>query len=438
MLIVLQINYKYSYWKNSGKLISWDIIDYYAYLPATFIYHDLTLKFKENNPEKFSNKIWGKKLENGNYSIKMSLGLSVMYAPFFTIAHILAKPLGYENDGYSSIYEFFLVIASVFYLFIALLTLRRILLRYYSDSVTAITLIIITLGTNLLYYATSEAPMSHVFSFCLFSLFIYVSILWNDKQSWFLSISIGLLFGLISLIRPTNCIVIVFFILWNIYNVETLKEKTALFSKNILKLILIIIASFIVWIPQLVYWKYVSGSWVLYSYGDEGFFFNDPQIINILFSYRKGWFVYTPIMILVIPGFIVMYKKNKNIFFASLVFMCINLYIASSWWCWWYGGSLGMRPLIESYAFLSLPMASFVSYFLKKKYYLKIPALVLIALLIFYSLFVRLQYHNGAIHWDSMNKNVYWDSFGKLHPSAKFQNLLVTPDYDKAKKGERN
>ena len=438
IIITFYINFNYSFWKNPGRIISWDIIDYYSYLPATFIYNDVTLKFTETNTGKFSNKIWGHKLKNGNYFIKMSMGLSMMYAPFFGIAHTLAKPLGYENDGYSSIYEFFLVMASIFYLLIGLIVLRKILLKYYSDIVTSITIIIITLGTNLLYYATSEAAMSHVFSFCLFSLFIYFSILWNDKPSWLISIALGLLLGLISLIRPTNSIVIGFFVLWYIYNLETLKDKVKIFIKNFFKLVLIGFFAFIIWVPQFLYWKHISGSWIFYSYGDEGFFFNDPQIINVLFSYRKGWFVYTPIMMLIIPGFIVLFRKSRKMFFAPFVFVCINLYLVSSWWCWWYGGSFSMRSLIESYAFLGFPLAAFVAYILSKKYYFKISYIVLIVLLVMHSLFQTAQYHYSAIHWDSMSKKSYWNSFGRLHPNTDFQNQIETPNYDKAIKGERD
>ena len=47
----------------------------------------------------------------------------------------------------------------------------------------------------------------------------------------------------------------------------------------------------------------------------------------------------------------------------------------------------------------------------------------------------NIQYYNGAIHWDSMTREAYLDSFGRLHPSARFYNLLEAPDYDKAREG---
>jgi len=35
-------------WKNPTRVIQWDVIDYYGYLPAAFIYHDISLKFKDH------------------------------------------------------------------------------------------------------------------------------------------------------------------------------------------------------------------------------------------------------------------------------------------------------------------------------------------------------------------------------------------------------
>ena len=108
-----------------------------------------------------------------------------------------------------------------------------------------------------------------------------------------------------------------------------------------------------------------------------------------------------------------------------------------SWWSWWYGGSYGLRAFIDSYALLIIPLAAFIDYFyavMKKR----AVVLIIASLFIFHGVFQTFQYYYGAIHWDSMTKEAYWDSFGHLHPSAKFQSLLKAPDYEKAMKGERD
>ena len=54
----------------------------------------------------------------------------------------------------------------------------------------------------------------------------------------------------------------------------------------------------LVWVPQMIYWNEMTGHWLYFSYGsDERFFFGDPAIIKGLFSYRKGLFIYTPLLL---------------------------------------------------------------------------------------------------------------------------------------------
>ena len=76
-VIYLLLHFIFVYWKRPLDVISSDTKEYYAYLPACIINHDLSLKYIEQNPEFFADKIrsWNK-LENGNFVIKTTMGLS--------------------------------------------------------------------------------------------------------------------------------------------------------------------------------------------------------------------------------------------------------------------------------------------------------------------------------------------------------------------------
>jgi len=45
------------------------------------------------------------------------------------------------------------------------------------------------------------------------------------------------------------------------------------------------------------------------------------------------------------------------------------------------------------------------------------------------------QYYYGSIHWDSMTRAAWIDSFAKVHPSSRFNRLIKAPDYNKALSG---
>jgi hypothetical protein len=430
--------FSYKLWKYEKKVIFWDVLEYYSYLPATFIHHDLTLSFVNGNEKLYANKFWPNKAPNGSNVLKMTMGLSILYSPFFFIAHLIAKILGFSTDGYTEPYRVALLLSSIIYLAIGLFFLRTILLKYFTKYTTAITLLVIGCGTNLFYYTSIEPCMTHAYNFTLFTIFIYLTIKWYEKNSISHLIFIGLLGGLITLIRPTNIFIFLFFLLWKITSFQDLKVRLTFFLKNFKYLFLILFFWFLVLFPQLLYWKIVSGQWIYYSYRDEHFFFGNPQIINGLFSYRKGWLLYTPVMIFALAGIPLLFKKYKEFFWPVLIFTILNIYVIFSWWTWWYGGSFGQRPMIDSYGLLAIPLAVFIEWILIRRNYMKIVYVTLLAGFIYLNIFQTRQAYHGAIHFDSMTKKAYWHSFGKLHPDAEFYQLLSKPNYELAKKGIYN
>ena len=127
--------------------------------------------------------------------------------------------------------------------------------------------------------------------------------------------------------------------------------------------------------------------------------------------------------------------KLKGFFLPIIVFLPINFYIIFSWWAWWYGGSFGMRPMIESYTLLSIPLAAFLVWIFKQKKLPKITVLFFVVLFSLYNLFATYQFTHGALHWDGMTKESYWANFGRIHSSKDYWSLVKRPDYQAAKKG---
>ena len=432
MLLRMFNTHRYS---DPTRVIAWDVVSYYSYLPAAFIEHDLTLSFTEGE---HSGTYWPETLADGRKVIKTSMGLSIMYCPFFLAAHLLAPALGYPADGFSLPYAFALMLAGLCYCVLGLLLLRRLLLRRFPEWVTALTLLILALCTNLYWYSVYEAPMSHAFSFCLFALFALLTVCWHERPTVWRSLAVGLTLGLISLIRPTNALVVVYFLLYGIRSKTTLEQKWHMLAGAWWHLLLMGVAALLVWVPQVVYWHHNTGHWLFYSYGsDERFFFSDPKILKGLFSFRKGWLVYTPVMLFALAGLVPLYRHHRAHFWGLTVFLVLNLYVVFSWWCWWYGGSCGLRALIESYALLALPLAAWIEWVASRKGLLRCALFLLLAATAALSAFHNVRYIYGSIHWDSMTRAAYFDSFFRSHPSDSFISLLEEPDYEAARNGNR-
>ena len=114
---------------------------------------------------------------------------------------------------------------------------------------------------------------------------------------------------------------------------------------------------------QLIYFKYITGSFFYSDYSGnagEGLDLFAPYTWEVLFSFRKGWLLYTPIMVFALLGFHSLYKRNRAIFWALLTYFIINLWFVSSWTCWWYAESFGQRALIPSYVVLGITLGYFL------------------------------------------------------------------------------
>jgi hypothetical protein len=412
---------------------------YYSYLPAIFIHQDLTFEFINELPPDEKREIWTLVAPNGKKVQKMTMGMAMMYAPFFGMAHLVANLQDYTADGYSWIYHLFIALSALFFSIAAIFIQRELLLRYFDEKVVSFTLLAIALGTNYYYYTTSEGPMSHIYNFFLISLFVWQTVKWLETYHWKNAIWIGISFALITLIRPINVLVILIPLFYSVRSFAEFVLRIKDIFTHYFQILLILFLFGMIIFPQIWYWHMNTGDWIYYSYSDERFFFNDPRILEGLFSYRKGWLIYAPIMSLSIIGLFVLWTRSKASKFkiAILLYFIAHTYIIYSWWCWWYGGGFGSRSMIDATAIMSIPLAAFLTLSFKWKF-TSWASKILVIVFVGLNLFQSMQYRRGIIHWDSMTKNSYFLIFGESNYPEGYSESLKTPDYDTAKKGDRD
>ena len=284
-----------------------------------------------------------------------------MQTPFFLAFHWHAKAHGKPATGYSNPYTFSVLLASVCYTFLGLLLLFWSLNRRFKPLVSILTILCFYWGTNLYYYTVYAGGMSHAYSFCLFSVVVYLAPRFYRNPGWGIFAFIGFISGLIVLIRPTNILLLLYLFLYDVTSIEDLKGRMLFYWKNLSRFWIFPVVSFLVFIPQFLYWHYISGDYLLYSYGNQGFpFWNNPQIENVLFHIKSGWIVFTPMAIFPLIGLGIGSWQHKPNMRAILLVVLLALYVFSSWWCWWFGGSFGYRSLVEFYVLLAFPFALLV------------------------------------------------------------------------------
>lgn len=409
-----------------------DMNSYYSYLPAAFIHHDLSLSFDhESHRDLYS---WTTQAAHGRVQ-RMTMGVALMQTPFFLTADGIARLLGWERNPTSPFYLFWIFLGSVVYLFLGLLLLYQLYTQYFSKWLVLLGLVILAFGTNLYYYSFHEAMMSHVFLFFLYSALLLINHHWHQQPSWGKAILLGLVLGLLVLIRPVHLLALWVPILYQAGSAE----KWRLLRKHLAHVGVAALLAFSVFFLQMLYWKSLSGTWFYYSYGDEGFFWGDSKVWEGLVGFRKGWLVYSPLMILSILGIPLLWKKAYRHYLPMIgVLVPIYVYVVFSWWCWWYGGGFGSRPMIDILPILLLPTLAWMEGVMWKKHVGKALLIAVVAMGIWLNLFQTKQYLSTLLHWDGMTRALYQEIFMSKQWPKHYEELVKSPDYEAAKRGERD
>lgn len=406
-----------------GMLMRWDnisqhpIIDsdgkgYYAYLPAILIHQDLSFGFVDDYEAKYyepSHRVDFKlQTEQGTVN-KYFVGTAVLMAPFFVLGHIAAHLNGAPPDGYSWPYQMAMVIGAVFWLFVGAWLFFRFLVQRHGDVGGAKwALLALLFATGLLYYTIAEPTMSHVYSMAMVSAALFLSQRYFQEGRMKHLLLLGAVVGLIALIRPVNVLVALALPLaardWSQFR-PRLPQRGNLLHWLLTLLVFLAVCG----LQPLIYWWQTGSPWI-WSYGEEGFDFTRPEVMNVLFSYRKGLFVYTPVALLGLIG--ILFHLRKNLFQATsaLLFLGLITWVISSWWMWFYGGSFGMRPYLEFMPIFLMGIVWMFDYFGK---WAKRLLMGVLALLMYVNVVQSYQYQQNILLWDGMTKEAYWGSFLK-------------------------
>lgn len=401
--------------QNRGRVIDSDGAGYYAYLPALFIYHDLEFKFcQEGQPQKIdfsaaNHTLFMNRTKEGKLINKYFIGTAIAEMPFFLIPYGTASWFGYHVNGYSFPFQVAIAFAAFFYVLLGLDQIRKLLLKKgISEPVTAAVLLLIFLGTNLYHYTSTEPSMSHAYSFCFVALFlnqVHNAIHLQKRSSLVWSI---ILLAMIILLRPVNGVVL-FTIPFIAGSMNALKSGFNFAMKNYKMVIVGTCSAFVLFFLQFLIYKLSVGKWFADSYSGEHIDLMNAHIHSVLFSWRKGWFVYTPLMIFAVAGFF--FLKSHFERFAFLAFWMINVWVISSWQTWMYGGCLGMRPMIDTYAVMAIPLAFFVQSASKR--WFKLLTWPVLGFVVVLNLIQHYQYNIGILPYDEMTGEKYEKIFLK-------------------------
>lgn len=415
-----------------SNVLCWDTFGYYLYLPATLLHNDLALQDQTWVQQVFDTYhnsatfYQASQLPDGRWVMKYPMGLAVLWAPFFVVGHLVAGVSGHPQDGFSAPYQWSVLLAGLLYVLTGLLVMRRVLRHFFSDGITTIVLALLVVGTNYLHQALFGNGMPHVPLFALYAGIIWHTVRWHEEHRPRNAVLLAVLMGLTILSRPSEVVCLLIPLLYGLTDVRRWKEHLRSLWMYRGQFVLVVALLLLIGLPQLIYWKWLTGKFLYMSYNNpgEGFEFLHPFIWEVLFTFRKGWYIYTPLMAVATGGLFLLRGALPDLRYALIAFFILNLYIVGSWSCWWYADSFGQRSMVESYAVMALPLAAMVRWLGTSHARIVAGAVVLSALAVF-NLFQTWQSANGLIHTSRMTWPAYKAVFGRTVAPPYLESLLV-------------
>ena len=411
-----------------------DGLSYYVYLPSWFLFHDTTLSAVARDccggafPDFTAIIRWPgtRRWVNAH-----PIGVAIMQAPLFPVAHGLTRWTNLSPDGFSLYYQHAAGLAGLAWTVAGVAMLRRLLLRSFSDGVTAATLLAVLLGTNLYHYATFDSSYSHPYSFFLFGAFMWLTAKWYERPATRLSVLLGIVAGMIVLVRHTNVIFLVVFVLYGVATRSSLSARAAQLWRLRAQIARIAAAGLLVIAPQLLIYYQATGRVLVSSYGELGFNWTSPQIFGVLIGVQKGVFFWSPLLLLGVAGLVLLARMPGEMLAPTsgemparasgelpagtsgeqvtgtsreaaafvvpgALFLVVNTYLIASWWDWQFGGSYGHRGYVDALPLFALGVAAWFERASRGPALLAVTA-VLVTALAALSMFQMLQYWYGII-----------------------------------------
>jgi hypothetical protein len=364
-LVAYYLIYHYQLVRAAQSPVRSDGQGYYAYLPSYLLYHDVSFKsliqgHLAQSRTRFPPSAFGFSMQpTGRWLDKYPVGEAILLLPFFLIGHYIALAMGVTADGYSHPEVYAAGLAGLVYTALGLSALGAALRRWFSEWVTAATLVVVTFGTSVFNYATYDAIFSHAFSFFAVSVMLLCAVRWYESpRSALRAALLGLAVGAVIAVRLTDVVLVSAVLLLGVGSRAALRERLLLFRAHIARVAVAVVAACAVLVPQVITWYLATHHMFVRPYPGESFYFAHPHLIDSLISFRPhGLLPYAPVLAVALGGLVASWRSRRDLAIPVTLAFLPFWYLVASWWDWSFTAGFGDRAFNDIVPILAIPLA---------------------------------------------------------------------------------
>jgi hypothetical protein len=342
------------------ELHGFDTVAYYSWVRALVIQGNLDptetfarygyLEAREVSPTGYRVNEW-------------PVGVALLWLPFFLAAHVVALAaraagIPVAADGFSPPYLVLTGLGSAVYGLAGMLLVRRLALSVAGPVAAFWAALGSWLGSPLVFYMSAHPFMSHAADFFVNALFLNC---WSEvagPANWRGRFRLGLVGGFAASVRYQNASLI----LWP--TLADLWLMRSAFRPGLYRLGALAAGALVGFLPQLVVWRAVFGSWVVLNpygaAGAGGFDLRSPHLLDVLLSTDRGLFPWAPLSVAGLLG-VGGWLMRRHPALGRLVGaqFVAQVYIVGSWSSWSGAAAFGPRLLVGLFPGLGVGLAAF-------------------------------------------------------------------------------
>jgi hypothetical protein len=300
----------------------------------------------------------------GHAQSAWTIGPAIVWSPFFLVGHLVATRLHASGaevsaDGTSFPYRQAVSIAGLFYGLLGCWLAYRVIRRFWPPPFAGVIVALTVSGSFMLWYIVAEPTMTHAPSMAAVAGFVWLWIATRDRRTlggWAL---LGLLAGLMALIRWQNALFMIlpaFDVLPTLTRQADRRARLAALTGAAVFLACSVIA----FSPQMLAWKAIYGSYVARSPIGPAIRWGHPHITDILFSARNGLLSTSPMLYLAAGGLIPLAFERPRIGVPAIVATALMVYFNACIQDWWGSAGFGGRRFDGTIPLLCLGLATLV------------------------------------------------------------------------------
>ncbi len=397
--------------RANDQLVASDGIGYYSYLRSLAIDHDLDFS-DEYRHFSLPRQNW-QLTPTGRVANKYAVGSALLWLPFFAVAHVLAE-LGHalglhiEPDGYGYLYEAGIAVGSIVYGVLGFVLSLMCAGRLVSRQSAELSASLLWLASPALYYMVFEPSMSHMVALFSVALVLSIWFLWfrlETNPPLYRAAILGTAAGLVMLVRLQDAL----FLLLP-FGAGLLRSLSGMLASDRSRarrwLLITAVAagvSALCFVPQLVIWQLLNGSWTANPYAadhDPAFYWLTPKLGAVLFSTYHGLFTWHPVFLVSLVGLALLARRDRRLAAALALLIGVEIYIVASWWAWWQGAASGGRMFLSGMWIWVLGLAIAIEWLSEHKAWIR-PASAAGVLLVVWNGAALLQYRLNYVPSDA-------------------------------------